>query len=278
MFQAISLARVMVAAVVLGGGALGCAAESADAEMVDESADEIVGGTEARANAWPGTVALYFGSQQGCGGSLVADSWVVTAAHCLDPRLANGGITRVVIGKLRLSATGGESRTVDRALRHEGYTGNMDNDIALLHLSTPSRLPKASLASSLQAERVVGGARVTVVGWGDTAERGESSDILRQVSVPVIANTKCTTFESYEDVTQNMICAGVSRGGKDSCQGDSGGPLFMNFNGRYAQVGIVSWGIGCARASAPGVYTRLGNYLEWMRTKTNGAVGGPPAG
>jgi secreted trypsin-like serine protease len=259
--------------VVLLGSAIGCS--EAVSEDVDESNDEIVGGTEARQGAWPGAVAVYYGSQQGCGGSLVADSWVVTAAHCIDTSSAVGGVSKVVIGRHRLSTAVGETRTVDRVVRHEGFNDNMDNDIALLHLSTPSRLPKAQLVRDTQVGAVVAGANVTVVGWGVTSENGSQSDVLRQVSVPVIANTKCVTYSSYEDVTANQICAGLVRaGGKDSCQGDSGGPLFMSINGERVQVGLVSWGIGCARPKAPGIYTRVGNYLGWMREKSGGAIGG----
>jgi secreted trypsin-like serine protease len=265
--------RLALLAVLLLGGAMGCSEDVS--EDVDESSDEIVGGTEARPGAWPGAVAVYYGSQQGCGGSLVADSWVVTAAHCIDTSSPAGGVSKVVIGRHRLSTTLGETRTVDRVIRHEGFNQSMDNDLALLHLSSPSQLPKAPLVRGAQAGAVVAGANVTVVGWGDTSEGGSQSDVLRQVSIPVVANAKCAGYESYEYVTANQICAGQVRvGKKDSCQGDSGGPLFMSIRGERVQVGLVSWGIGCARPKAPGVYTRLANYLDWMRDKSGGAIGG----
>jgi trypsin len=263
-----TLSRVALLFVFLGG-ALGCA--EPEEEVTDESSDEIVGGSEAREGAWPGAVAIYFGSQQGCGGTLVADSWVVTAAHCIGSG-PTGGISKVVIGRHRLTGSGGESRTIDRAIKHERFGSNLDNDIALLHLTSPSRLPKAKLVASSEAPSVVAGVNVTVVGWGDTSEDGKQSDVLRQVTVPVISNSRCTTYDSYEDVTSNQICAGQARGGKDSCQGDSGGPLFQRIGGRNVQVGVVSWGIGCARPNAPGVYTRLGNYLSWLRQTSGGAI------
>lgn len=264
------------AVVVLASLSTACAQDVAQEEKVEVNAAEIVGGTEATPGSWPGTVAVYFGSSQGCGGALIADSWVVTAGHCiLRPTQANGGISKVVINRHRLSqSTTGESRLVDQVIRHASFSPDLDNDIALLHLSTPSSAAKVKLITKQQAAQVAAGANVTVVGWGNMSEAGGSSDVLRQVTIPVISNTQCKTFPSYGDVTNNMICAAVSQGGKDSCQGDSGGPLFQTINGQKTQVGIVSWGIGCARPNAPGVYTRLSNYIDWIAQKTNGAVGG----
>jgi secreted trypsin-like serine protease len=253
-----------------------CTQDAAQEEKVEANAAEIVGGTEAIAGSWPGTVALYFGNSQGCGGALIADSWVVTAGHCiLRPNAANGGINKVVINRHRLSqTTAGETRTVNQVIRHASFSPDLDNDIALLHLSQPSSAPKVKLITKQQGTLVAAGANVTVVGWGNTSEAGGSSDVLRQVTIPVISNTQCKTYANYNDVTNNMICAAQSTGGKDSCQGDSGGPLFQTINGQKTQVGIVSWGIGCARPNAPGVYTRLSNYIDWIAQKTNGAVGG----
>jgi trypsin len=254
---------------VLAATTIGCAADST--EDVSEGADEIVGGTVAKPNAWPGTVAVYYGSLQGCGGSLVDASWVVTAAHCIDTGPV-GGITKIVIGRQKLSSSAGETRTVDRVIRHEGFNENLDNDIALLHLATPSTYPTVNLVSEdAAASAAAAGASVTVVGWGDTSENGRASDVLRQVSLPVISKAKCTSYDQYQNVTDNQICA--AKAGKDSCQGDSGGPLFQTISGRKVQVGLVSWGIGCAQPNEPGVYTRLGRYLGWMHENSAGAIG-----
>ena len=99
--------------------------------------------------------------------------------------------------------------------------------------------------------------------------------MLRQVTVPVVSNESCAAdyVEDRAKVTENMLCAGLPAGKLDACQGDSGGPLFMDAGGTPVLVGIVSWGIGCARPGKPGVYTRVGNYLEWMHEKTNGEIG-----
>jgi len=99
-----------------------------------------------------------------------------------------------------------------------------------------------------------------------------TSTDLREVDVPIISDATCKTYSGYSRITTNMICAGYASGGKDSCQGDSGGPLFQKISDKYVQIGIVSWGLGCARAGAPGVYTKIGNYNAWLKTNTQGAV------
>lgn len=83
-----------------------------------------------------------------------------------------------------------------------------------------------------------------------------------KVDVPVISRSICTDqYSSVNRITSNMVCAGYSEGGKDACSGDSGGPLV---DGSGTLVGVVSWGTGCAQAGFPGVYTRVGNYIEWI--------------
>ena len=274
-----SFAWSLVAVGVLGASALACSQPVGAEEEVEASEHSIVGGVEAEAGSWAGAAALYIGGGQACGGTLVADTWVLTAGHCVNPNQTNGGITKVVVGRHKLSGTGGESITVKKAYRHPGYSSQtLDNDIALLELTSASTAPKAKLATAAQQSELVANAKVTVVGWGLTRENGSQSDVLRQVEVPVISNAQCESFPNY-DITANMICAGLPAGGKDSCQGDSGGPLFLKVDDEPLQVGVVSWGIGCARPNSPGVYTRVGNYLEWLSTTSGGAIsagGGEP--
>jgi secreted trypsin-like serine protease len=271
----------LAAASALSLAAVACTASSSDDEAVESSNASIVGGTEADEGEWPGAVALYKNSSRPvCGGSLIADSWVLTAGHCVSVSSPTGGVSSVAIGRHKLSVTTvGETRTVDRAIRHAGYA-NLNNDIALLHLTTPASasFPRAKILSSADIAAVITGADTVVVGWGRTAESGgASADALREVTVPIIANNVCKTYPRYENVTDNMICAGFTTGQYDSCQGDSGGPLYMTIAGEKKQIGLVSWGIGCARPNAPGVYTRISNYLAWLYEKTEGAAGEIPS-
>lgn len=221
----------------------------------------IVGGDEARPGAWPWAVALTFRTGSGlfqyCGGSVISAEWVLTAAHC---DVQPGDIA--VIGRHDLEAGGGVEIEIDRVLEHESYDAEAnDNDIALAHLSKPHMTALVSV-TDIAESRAQPGDPVTVIGWGTTREDGSTSGVLREVEVNVVDSAKCG--ETYE-LTENMICAGVTEGGKDSCQGDSGGPLMARQeDGSWSQVGIVSFGYGCARADAPGVYSRVSRYSEWL--------------
>lgn len=249
-------------------------------EGVEQAEQTVVGGTEAAASAWPGTVALYSNGEQICGGALIADTWVLTAGHCIDSSRTNGGISNVVIGRQRLSSGGGESIAVKKATVHPGFSmRTLDNDIALLQLAKKSTSPRVKLIRADQAAAIAAGTNVTVVGWGLERETSwQTSDVLRQVTLPVISNSQCRSYRYYEAVTDKQICAGYPAGGKDACQGDSGGPLYAQIGGETVDVGIVSWGIGCARSNSPGVYTRISSYLSWIAQATGGAAGSSDGG
>lgn len=108
----------------------------------------------------------------------------------------------------------------------------------------------------------------TVTGWGRLYEDGPLPDTLQHVEVPVIANKDCETMYKragyIEEIPSIFICAGLSKGQKDSCEGDSGGPLVIQKEGRWELIGIISWGIGCALPNQPGVYTRITEFSSWI--------------
>lgn len=117
-----------------------------------------------------------------------------------------------------------------------------------------------------------------VAGWGRTQEGGKSATVLQELQLPVIPNTECRGLYSKmskvfsdKQFDDAVLCAGVVEGGKDSCQGDSGGPLMFpqrsGNNFYFYQIGIVSYGIGCARAEVPGVYTRVTHFVDWIQEK-----------
>jgi secreted trypsin-like serine protease len=248
------------------------------AESTSSASDKIVGGTVAAPGAWAGAVALYQDNFQVCGGTLVAAQWVVSAGHCvIDKTKPNGGIDHIVLGRTKLSdSSSGESIKVLKATQHEGFNEDtLVNDISLFQLKTPSHSPVAKLVDPSEATAaVVADATTTTVGWGTLHEGDfEGSDVLMQVDVPIIANDKCKALPQYENITDGSICAGfLQTGGHDSCQGDSGGPLFMKINGQIRHVGLVSWGIGCAEANKPGVYTRTTSQLDWLKQHSNGEI------
>lgn len=165
---------------------------------------------------------------------------------------------------------------ISEVCMHESYdTVTYNNDIALLRLSTPlsgfnETMSPVCLPSSSSSFPV--GKVCSVTGWGKTSQDDfRVSNKLRVAHVPIIDHAKCK--EQYGSkgyvVTDHMICAGYSEGKIDSCKGDSGGPFVCKQNGRYFLVGATSWGVGCAQAGKPGVYTDIKDYLPWIQNITS---------
>lgn len=189
-----------------------------------------------------------------CGGTLIDPDSVLTTAHCVtDADRVNLAVGRTV----RSQTDQGEVRSATRWFIPARYDGSVDDryDATVLKLNSPvTNIQPIKLATARQDGLEKPGRNLTVAGWGTTSEGGSTSDRMREVSVSDARAQDAYGPRSY--FPKLMVAAGVE--GRDSCQGDSGGPLFKPSAPR-AQVGIVSFGIGCARAGFPGVYTEVNN-------------------
>ncbi|XP_023209480.1 proclotting enzyme-like isoform X2 [Centruroides sculpturatus] len=229
---------------------------------------KIVGGIISDPKDWRWMAALMKKKKPYCGGALVSESFVLTAAHCLEGYKESDVEVRLGEFDFRSDDDGlPEDYAVVSIVRHTQFDPfTYRNDIALLKLDRsaitneythPICLPNPNLDYT----GLVG----IVAGWGTMTYGGVASDVLRQVSLPIWNNSECDGKYS-QAITRHYLCAGVRQGKEDSCQGDSGGPLMVEArNNRWMVVGIVSWGVRCADPGFPGVYTRVTEYLEWIR-------------
>ncbi|XP_057193678.1 serine protease 27-like [Triplophysa rosa] len=231
----------------------------------------IVGGVDATDGSWPWQVSLHSSTYGGhfCGGSLINNEWVLTAAHCLS------GVTtssiHVYLGRKTQQEVNVHevSRTVSSLIIHTAYSSiTNDNDIALLRLSSPVTFTDYIRPVCLASQNSVfaSGTSSWITGWGDILN-GVSLPAplaLQETVVPVVPNIQCNFLLGAGSVTNNMMCAGYVQGGKDTCQGDSGGPMVSQLCSKWVQSGITSWGYGCADPNSPGVYTRVSQYQSWI--------------
>ncbi|XP_015726505.1 coagulation factor IX-like isoform X2 [Coturnix japonica] len=233
------------------------------------SQTRITGGTLCHRGQCPWQVLIRDSRDIGfCGGSLINSRWVITAAHCLDlvrPHHVTIGDFDKYQRELKEQKIG-----VERSWIHPHYdSNNYNGDIALLYLSSevvynefaiPICLPSPNLAALLAEEGQVG----MVSGWGATHSRGSTLRFLMRVRLPVVSMETCQQSTSRL-VTDNMFCAGYGTEAADACKGDSGGPFAVPYQNTWFLLGIVSWGDGCAERGKYGVYTRVSNYIPWIK-------------
>jgi len=245
----------------------------------------IVGGEQAGGEQWPFMVAILRASgstgafqRQFCGGSVIASRWVLTAAHCLFSRngvqIAPESI-RVAVGRANLDEIAAEDEViVTNIIVNPGYMPGSEElfnaDIALLEVATPlgvTPIPLSSYDPELLAAQSAQGA---VIGWGLLSDpeldpAAASPLNLRYTLVPLVPQDICNQPVSYNgDIGADQLCAGFAQGGRDSCAGDSGGPLVVRVDDIEQQIGVVSFGAGCARPNFFGVYSNVPFYTEWI--------------
>jgi len=248
---------------------------------VHNDAGRVVGGEEVEPHSRPFQVAIKIGTPDGtafCGGTLISTEYVLTAAHCAD--IAGALSFEVVLGAHNISDTAENTQVsvtvavADALVHPEWNMAVLQNDLALLRLSTPVTLSDNIQTLRLPAKSLVGNLLVnenaTVSGWGKYDDDINSiSPVLRKVTKNVITRLACNS--RYVGVIKPTHLCTSGTQGQSSCSGDSGGPLtIVEADGEPTQVGIVSFGfsLGC-ELGWPAVYTRVTEYIDWISETAN---------
>ncbi|XP_053312016.1 transmembrane protease serine 12-like [Spea bombifrons] len=252
--------------------------------LVDTAGSRIVGGQDALLGAWPWQVSMQYSRRlivykHLCGGSLIHNVWVLSAAHCFVQK-SNPNNWRAVFGFIDLLNPSSTSviSLIEYIVIHANYNGSThEHDIALLKLMSYINYndyirPICLATRTLSVDPL---SLCFITGWGTIMEGGPAADILQEAQTELIASSVCNGTRSYNGIiTNNMICAGFEGGGIDTCQGDSGGPFvcYVPERERFYQLGVTSFGYGCAQARFPGVYARVESYQDWITGRTSTKV------
>ncbi|XP_020752348.2 serine protease 52-like [Odocoileus virginianus] len=230
---------------------------------------EIIGGEPANIRDFPWQIRILENGSHLCGGSILSEWWILTAAHCFKSK--NESTLEVTHGEENLDTQNLTKIKVDELIIHNNFDSWFYlNDIALLLLKSPLSLGVRKVPICLsEVADIEQWRNCWVTGWGTTVPKRSTETGLQKVNVQLIKWETC--FELMPLLTKSMLCAGDLEGGKDACQGDSGGPLVCQKKTRkskWYQLGIVSWGVGCGQKKHPGVYTQVSSYLSWIEMKT----------
>lgn len=275
---------IFIGVLIAMAGAMPAVAQADDAEAIVNKrplSARVLGGDTAQPGEYPSIVALVkpgfqtLDARLFCGGTLVADRWVLTAAHCLYDFITLQPLQpdriRVVAGitDLALETPEAEVRVV-QVIIHPDFDNSLElprNDIALLELETSVSASFAKLfaADSDNYSRELG----FIAGWGAIDNTDEYNPVfptaLQDAVVPLVSDEICNGPDSYDGlIARSHLCAGYIDGMIDACSGDSGGPLYVNVNGIQVQMGITSYGIGCGLPLFYGIYTDVSYFIPWL--------------
>ncbi|KAF5299445.1 hypothetical protein FQR65_LT01025 [Abscondita terminalis] len=226
---------------------------------------KIVGGIKTTVKDYPWMVALLNQNRFWCGASVISSNYLLTAAHCVH-KIPTEHFKLLFLFEKEYGTTKFTAEIADIIMHPDYNHYTKSNDIALLLI--PYKLNFNGILNAVCLPTIKDNYfnRIGIaVGWGATTQGGPPSNHLHEVRVPIWSNAECNKTLYNNMITDQMLCAGVSGGGKDACQGDSGGPLLVYNNNHFIIVGIISWGFGCAQPDLPGVYTRVTEFVDWIR-------------
>lgn len=247
--------------------------------VYSRAAHKIVGGDEAEAHEFPYQISLQWNFNDGqsagfhfCGGSLLNENFVLTAAHC-KTSYSNDGFIEVVAAEHDTETEEGpeQRRNVAAFIVHEGYDavqGVSPDDIAVVRVDKPFQLNDKVKTVQLpkQLEQFEGD--VTLSGWGSmsTTVNPEYPDKLRKVELPLVDIERCYTLWGFDSaLATSNVCAGPIDGSRSACSADSGGPLVKQSGHEVVQVGVVSWGaVPCGSPRRPTVFAGVSHYVDWI--------------
>lgn len=230
----------------------------------------IVGGRPANTNEHTYQCALLRPTSLTCGCWVINEYTIGTAAHCVDGGQPSQFQVRCGSNQY---ASGGQLKTVEKLIPHPSYSSStINNDIALIHLTTPLTLNAAVSKVTLPAAGSDPADRTAVVatGWGRTSTNGAIPAAMQRIALTINGRTQCQSIWG-STLTANMICAGGYEGnGQGICNGDSGGALVTGTGANPTIVGTTSFrtSAGCAYQSWPEVYCRVSNYISWINSNT----------
>ncbi|XP_029491187.2 tryptase-2-like [Oncorhynchus nerka] len=249
--------------------------QDAAESFVPQARSSIAGGKDAQKGSWPWIVYLLITDDTGffsCGGSLLTEEWVLTAAHCVDPIRNENPIPEssfIRLGTHSLSEPAVLTRFISRIVSHPQYQRQrlaLLHDIALVKMNEKWSFPSPVKPLSLPkpSDTFDSSSKCWIAGWGDVGNNVELSGnrTLQELNLTILNRRICK--KKFSALTANMLCAGSMEGG--SCQGDSGGPLVCRSSRRFVQVGIMSFGNtnDCALKGFPGVYTSVKRYMDFI--------------
>jgi hypothetical protein len=240
----------------------------------EEEEAKITGGSDTDISDFPWQVYLEV-SDFTCGGSIINENWVITAAHCTkddnNNTISANDMDVIVGANDPRNSSQGKKYYVSQVIVHEDFNGKtLDNDIALLKLKEPVSYQNAEPIKLVSEKDAAAGATDPgvmswVTGYGLTSVRPATyPTTLQKVQLPIISNAQASVV--WNDIPETDLMAGYLNGNKDACSGDSGGPLVVPVSNEYKLAGLVSWGSN--NCNTYGAYTRISDFESWITAKT----------